>query len=56
MSVSESTDHENEWTFCSDSILVLSSHNYGEIAKDRAQVPSRLTNRELHFVYDAMQT
>ena len=56
MRVSERTDHKDDWTFCSDSIFVLSSHNYSKIA-DRAQVLTSfncLGNQELHFIYDAM--
>ena len=42
LNLSERTDHKNDWTFCSDSIFVLSSYTYGEIA-DRAQVLMHLS-------------
>ena len=54
MCISERTDHEDECAFCSDSILVLSSHDYSEIAKDRPTSFNCLSDRELDFIYDAM--
>ena len=56
--VSERIDHKDDWAFCSDFIFVLSSYNYSKIA-DKAQVLTSsncIRNRELHFIYDAMQT
>ena len=56
--VSERTDHEDEWTFCSDYILALFSYDYSETAKVRAWLltSNLLGNGELHLIYDAMYT
>ena len=55
--VSERTDHEDEYTFCSDSIFALSPYHYSGIAKDKAQVLTSfnfLRNAELYFTHDLM--